>query len=98
MSHTSTTIWQAIHQQVHVIAINNMHEHSLRQYNYLEVRLCELNDAFDFWDNLDPKKSKAFFRMIGKQANISDHDPYRMIADEVASIAGNEKATTGKTA
>ena len=99
MSHTSTTIWQAIHQQVHVIAINNMHEHSfLRQYNYLEVRLCELNDAFDFWDNLDPKKSKAFFRMIGKQVNISDHDPYRMIADEVASIAGNEKATTGKTA
>jgi len=87
MSHTSTTIWQALRLGLPAIAINNAHDHSfLRNYPHFEVRIKELPEAFVHWTTLDKKSRDTFFANVFKVLNISEDEPFDMMADGIAMM------------
>lgn len=90
MSHTSTTIWQALRHGIPAIGINNVHDHSfLRDFENFEVRLNELPAAFNYWINLDTKKRELFFNQVFEVLNVSEEDPFRIMAETIA-LANDE--------
>lgn len=81
-AHQSTTIWQAIYNDIPSIAINEVHPKSfLRNYHYLEVGYSELFESFNYWLNINNINWKIFKNRIGKKINLlSVKDPYKIVA------------------
>lgn len=74
MSHTSTTIWQAISEMKYVIAINNCFDKSFLADFDIETNLNSLKLYFEKWLNMSNKDVSNKLEMIKNKVNITDYD------------------------
>lgn len=80
-AHQSTTIWQAIINDIPAIAINEVHPASfLRNYKNLEVKYSELLDSFTYWLNISNKDWRIFKNNLCEKINlVSEQEPYDVL-------------------
>jgi hypothetical protein len=86
MSHTSTTVWQAISNNIPVIAINDAHPHSfLGEYENLEITSDKMNDAYRYWIEMEKKDFVWKLDVLKDQVNLGQGDGIAEIAKYIAS-------------
>ncbi len=74
MSHTSTTIWQALSYDKFVFAINDSHRSSFLDEYLIETNLKLLSDKFDQWMIRSKDKNLEIINRIKNIVNIQKHD------------------------
>jgi len=87
MSHTSTTIWQALSNNIPVIAVNDVHSPSfLSEYDFLESRSDQLAAAFKYWTEKDPTELEVFIDQISDRVNLGSGAGLMQIANDISAI------------
>jgi hypothetical protein len=87
MSHTSTTVWQAIAKDIPVIAINDVHPESfLSEYSYFEVTSKNMNRAYTYWKEKHTQELNQILSEIKHRVNIGRSNGLVQIAEYVASV------------
>ncbi len=85
MSHTSTTIWQAVARGIPVVAINDAHPSSfLATYPYLESKSSAAAEACQHWLAMNEDARKSFLSELRERVNIGNSGGLQQIADYVA--------------
>ena len=84
----STTVWQALSWKIPAIAYNESFDRSfLSKYKYLEVRRGELENAFNYWKNIDSTGFTDFLQNIDKEINLLNEDGFKNILKHVSNEA-----------
>ena len=84
MSHTSTTIWQAIASGLPFIAINDAHAPSfLTQFKHFECKSRECLLSYKYWSGLTKKETEVAITEIGAYANVNTGDGIDLIASDL---------------
>ena len=87
MSHSSTTIWQALSNNIPVIAVNDVHSPSfLSEYDFLESRSDQLAAAFKYWTEKDPTELEVFIDQISDRVNLGSGAGLMQIANDISAI------------
>ncbi len=87
MSHTSTTVWQAIAKDIPVIAINDVHPESfLSEYSYFEVTSKNMNRAYTYWKEKHTQELNQILSEIKHRVNIGRSNGLVQIAEYIASV------------
>ena len=91
MCNWSTTIWQALSQQIPVLACNDDLGYSfLKNFNYLEVKYSELEYGINYWMKLNENKINEFFEKIGSFTNLFENG-FESYMDDVAKLITKER-------
>jgi len=89
MSHTSTTIWQAVAEDIPVIAINDAHSPSfLSEYDYVEVTSEKMISSYVAWFSLDDEDRRAKVRSLSRRVNLGESRGLVQIADFIVDSLG----------
>ena len=84
MSHTSTTIWQAVAENIPVIAINDAHPPSfLADYELVEVNSENMASAYNAWFDLDAKARAGKLNELSGRVNIGESGGLSQIAEYI---------------
>lgn len=82
MSHTSTTIWQAVAANIPVIAINDAHSPSfLAEYDFIEETSEKMSSAYEGWFSLNEDDRNEKINSLSKRVNLGDSKGLGQIAD-----------------
>ena len=93
MSHTSTTIWQFISKGKPAIGINQNHPPSfLRNYKFFEVKLDMLNQAVNYWLDMEKTKWDDICKNISKKVNLGNGKGLQQVGIDLKNRINNAKA------
>ena len=86
MSHTSTTIWQALAEDIPAIAINDAHPSSfLSDYDLVEIPSSNLPEVYKSWFDLDVHERRQKIRSLASKANLGTSSGLAQIADYISN-------------
>jgi hypothetical protein len=93
MCHSSTTVMQAIAENVPVMAINDIHPISLLgRYPQVEVNLGNLQAALSFWLHAPREKKSEIFNQLRTDLNIGKCNGLVEIAVDLSSALHGDNA------
>ena len=83
----STVIWQALRIKIPAIAYNDSFDYSfLNQFNYLEVRNKDLEDAFNYWKNIERADFNKFLNDLDSKTNILQTDGMKKMLENICTL------------
>lgn len=84
MNFGSTTIWQAVSNNIPAIAVNDIHPPSfLRNYPHVEVSLLELSSAVRYWLSVDVSTKNKLLKKIADDVNLNYSEGVKKIAEDI---------------